>query len=368
MVDYRICSRCVMDTTDPNITFDSHGQCNHCKKAEPRGDQKKRALERLLADIQREGLGRRYDCIAGVSGGVDSSNAVYHAKKLGLRPLAVHVDNGWNTEASTRNVRQLIDRLGLDLYTHTLDWGEFRDLQLSFLKASTPDAEIPTDHAIQAVLYQVAAREGVRYIIAGTNYNTESILPEAWSHGHSDWMYIKSVHRLFGSRTLKAFPHYTLVQYLDYKFRRRIRWINFLDYLDYVRADAVRELTDELGLHEYGGKHRESLYTKFLQGYILPEKFGFDKRRAHLSSLICAGQIDREQALAELRRPAYDPSEVEADMEYVIAKLGITHDQFKNLMSAPPKTFWDYPSYERDSLLYHLYRGAKSLYLRLRRR
>lgn len=344
-----VCTRCVMDTSDPDITFDAAGVCHHChaydEAVRTRVIPDKAKLDALVAEIKAEN--KPYDCIIGISGGVDSTYVAYAARKLlGLKPLAVHLDNGWDSELAVKNIQHVLEKLEIELYTEVLDWDEFRDLQLAFLRASTPDSEIPTDHAIVSVLYQQAKQHGVRFILSGCNVRTESHLPPSWSRGHSDWRYIKELQKQFGTRPLKTFPHRGMVDLVwD---TRTIQWIDILNYLDYKKADALRVLQDELGWQYYGGKHYESIYTRFYQGYILPKKFGFDKRKMHLSSLICSGEITRAEALAELEKPTYPEAMQAEDREYVIKKLGITEADFDDIMSAQPKRFQDYRSYENS--------------------
>jgi N-acetyl sugar amidotransferase len=309
------------------------------------GDAGREKLEQLAAKIRADGKGKPYDCVIGVSGGVDSTYVAYLVKKLGLRPLAIHLDNGWDSELAVKNIEETLKRLGIDLYTEVLDWEEFRDLQSAFLKASTPDSEIPTDHAIVAILGNMAAKQGIKYIIIGNNVRTETHLPRAWSQGHFDWKYIRELHKRFGTRPLKTFPHFG---FFTYYFRMMTQQrIEILNYVGYNKKEALRVLQDELGWRYYGGKHYESIYTRFYQGYILPEKFGYDKRRCHLSSLICSGEVTREQALEELSIPIYSPSMQEEDREYVTKKLGFSDEEFTDIMTAPKKSYWDYPSYGR---------------------
>ena len=350
--NYRICTRCLMDTSDPEIVFDEQGICNHCHDYERSVGQKvlvgetgQKYLEALVEKMKQDGRGKDYDCIIGVSGGVDSTYVAYLVKKMGLRPLAVHMDNGWDSELAVKNIEETLKRLDIDLYTEVLDWEEFKDIQVSMLKASTPDCEVPSDHAISAVLGNMADKLKVKYIISGANVRTETHLPRAWSYGHFDWKYIRSVHKLFGSHPLKSFPYIGFFTY----YRRLLthRRIDILNYIDYNKNIAMHILQNELGWRYYGGKHYESIYTRFYQGYILPSKFGFDKRRSHLSSLICSGEITRDAALQELYKPTYAPSMQEEDREYVVKKLGLTDEQFESIMNAPVKTFWDYPSYSR---------------------
>jgi len=350
MTEYRMCTRCIMDTTDPEITFDENGMCNHCHTYDRLvrehivdGEAGHKRLLKLVDSIERAGRGKKYDCIIGVSGGVDSTYVAYLVKQLGLRLLAVHLDNGWDSELAVKNIEETLKRLGIDLYTEVLDWEEFRDLQAAFLKASTPDSEIPTDHTIVAILGNIAAKLRIKYILIGNNVRTETHLPRAWSQGHFDWKYIRELHKRFGARPLKTFPHFDFfTYYLRMLTQKRIA---ILDYVNYSKKEALRVLQDELGWRYYGGKHYESIYTRFYQGYILPVKFGFDKRRCHLSSLVCSGEVTREQALEELRIPTYSPSMQEEDREYVAKKLGFTDEEFTAIMNAPKKSYWNYPSY-----------------------
>lgn len=345
-----VCSRCVMDTSDPDIVFNEKGVCNHCIRYDaqmeslPKGIDAKQKLDQLIKQIKSDGYDKRYDCIIGLSGGVDSTYVAYLVKEeFGLRPLAVHLDNGWNSTLSIENMRNVIDKLEIDLYTHTIDLDEFRDIQLSFLKASTPDSEIPTDHAIFSLLKQVAKKNNVKYVLNGINIKTESHHALSWSQGHSDFGYIKSVQRKFGTKPIRTFPHGNRLTLLEDLFSKA--WINILNYIDYNKEEAKKIITERLNWQDYGGKHFESTYTKFLQGHILPKKFGYDKRKMHLSSLICAGEISREAALEELKKPPYPLEEQLEDKEILIEKFGITHDDFEDIMTRAPKTYYDYPSY-----------------------
>jgi N-acetyl sugar amidotransferase len=346
---YQICTRCVMDTTDPDIQFDENGVCNHCHEYDLRiskkvftGAEGKRRLDQFVTDIKRDGKNKDYDCVIGVSGGVDSTYVAYKVKELGLRPLAVHLDNGWDSELAVKNIENALKKLNIDLHTYVLDWEEFKDLQVAFLKASTPDSEIPSDHAIFASMCQTAEKIGTKYILMGYNTRTETHLPSAWSQGHLDWKYIKSVHQQFSVTELKTFPHLNLWTY--FRYRSTQKWINILDYLDYIKEDAMDLLQQELGWKYYGGKHYESIYTRFYQGYILPKKFGYDKRKTHLSSLVCSGEMSREEALAELKKEPYPCELQEEDKTYVIKKLSLTDEEFENIMNLPKKTYGDYPS------------------------
>ncbi|HQU35966.1 MAG: N-acetyl sugar amidotransferase [Anaerolineae bacterium] len=367
---YRICTRCLMDTTDPNIVFDENGVCNHChdhdrlmKQKVIAGKAGEEHLQKLVEQMKRDGRGKPYDCLIGVSGGVDSTYVAYLVKKMGLRPLAVHMDNGWDSELAVKNIEETLKRLGIDLHTEVLDWEEFKGLQVAFLRSSTPDSEIPSDHAIWAVLGDLADKLNVKYIVSGFNVRTETHLPRAWSQGHFDWKYIRSVNQLFGRGRLKTFPHIGFFTY----YRRLLthRRVDILNYIDFNKTEAMKILEQELGWRYYGGKHYESIYTRFYQGYILPTKFGYDKRRSHLSSLICSGETTRDAALKELDKPTYQPTMQEEDREYVVKKLGLTDDEFELILNAPKKTFWDYPSYGRvveGPLLKGLYNIGRDWY------
>lgn len=342
-----------MDTSDPEIVFNDDGICNHCtnydaavKKSILGGETGKKYLDSFVQKIKSEGKGKDYDCIIGVSGGVDSSYVAYKVKELGLRPLAVHLDNGWDSEVSVTNIQLLLDKLDIDLFTYVLDWEEFRDLQLAFLKASTPDSEIPSDHAIVASLYLKARELDIRYIINGYNIRTETHLPRTWSRGHFDWGYIKGVNARHGSRPLFSFPHVSFIQRF-FLFPKMFTMFPILNYVDYNKKEAMKVLQDEIGWKYYGGKHYESIYTRFYQGFILPKKFGYDKRRTHFSSLICSGEMNRQEALEQLKEEPYPLNLQQEDKEYVIKKLQLSEDEFEGIMNSPCKSFLDYPSYDK---------------------
>ena len=350
-----------MDTSDPEIEFDERGICNHCRKYDELmqsnlfpAQERQRSLQDLVSRIKESGRKKKYDCLIGVSGGTDSTYTAYLVKNLGLRPLAVHLDNGWDSELAVSNIERTLKKLKIDLYTYIIDWEEFRDLQLAFLMASTPDCEIPTDHAIVAILSQVALRNNMQYIILGVNIATEAILPPRWSCGHGDWKYIKGIHKKFGKIKLRTFPHYNFIQWLFYFYMKYPEFINILDYINYNKKEAIKIIEEKLEWRNYGGKHCESIYTSFFQGYILPKKFRYDKRRAHLSALICSGQITREEALREIEKDQYPSEELKKeDKEYVIKKLRLSEEKFEEIMALPAKQFGDYPSYA-SSVAYKL--------------
>lgn len=343
------CTKCIMDSTDPDIVFDDDGVCSHCHRYERvarqrlmPADVRKRQLDQLVSEIKSAGSGKPYDCIIGISGGVDSTYVAWLVKSLGLRPLAVHLDNGWNSELAVANIEKTLRTLGIDLYTHVIDWEEFRDLQVSFLKASTPDGEVPTDHAIFALLYRLASKNGIRHVITGTNVVTEAILPEKWGYGYFDWRYVKDIHKRFGSARLSTYPHFSIGQLAYYVFIRKIRMVSILNYVEYDKAGAMRLLQDELDWVYYGGKHYESIYTRFYQAYILPQKFNIDKRKAHYSNLVCSGQMTRDEALLHMAEPVCPDEVIAQDREYVIKKLRLSEDDFQKIMKLPNLTFESY--------------------------
>ncbi len=344
---YRICTRCICDTSFPGIRFDSKGVCQYCRIHDqleaiyPQGEEGTRRIERIAERIRRAGRGKPYDCIAGVSGGRDSTYTLYSAVKLGLRPLAVHFDNGWDGEIAVRNIQSACAKLNVDLHTHVADWEEFKDLQIAFLKASVPEAEVPTDVAIHAALHEAAAREGVRYIVLGHSFRTEGIAPKEWTY--MDGRYIGEIRKRFGTKPQKTVPNITLGQFLDYSFIKRIRVIPILNYVRYRHAEVQEILERELGWKYYGGHHHESSYTHFVQSVLFARKFGIDKRRLEYSALVRSGQKAREEALAELRDNPY-PVEQEL-VEYCVNKLGLTMDDWNRIMEERPKSFREYPTY-----------------------
>ena len=366
---YQICTRCIMDTSDPDIVFDSAGYCNHCRGWFQRAEiynlppqERARRLEMLVDEMKRRGHGKDYDCIIGVSGGVDSSFVAIKAKELGLRPLAIHVDNGWNSDKAVGNIKRILEPLHIDLSTLVLNWREFRALQLAFLRASTPDSEIPSDHAIVAAFYAASARHRVGYLLSGINFRTEGVHVRAWSQGHLDSRYIRTVYRTFTGKRLEHFPLIPVSTLVLNIVLHRPRNVFVLDYLDYDKQASKRLLIDKYGWEDYGGKHYESVYTRFYQGWILPHKFGYDKRRMHLSALICSGQMARAEALRQVAEPAYPPEWVDPDKAFVAKKLGISVAEFEAIMAAPKKCYEDYPNLQNHWAFRHgldLYRFLK---------
>ncbi len=370
---YRQCAISVMDTiADPDIRFDEKGICNYYyayKQAEAEkvipAEEGRKKLESIAAEIRAAGEGKPYDCIMGLSGGVDSSYVAWIAKSLGLRPLAVHFDNGWNSELSVKNIENIVSRLGFDLFTYVINWDEFRDLQLAYLKASVVDIEAITDHAIFATLYRLAGEKDIKYILSGTNVQTENTLPRSWIFPKSDHINIQSIHKAYGTRPLKTFPFMDAKVKRYYQQVKGVRSVSILNYVDYNKQ-AVKELIQrELGWRDYGGKHYESIWTRFYQGYILPEKFKIDKRKAHLSDLIFGGQMTKEEALAELQKPIYDPVQLRTDYDFVLKKLGLTDDAFKALMALPPRSHYDFDYEKPIDIRYPILRPFKYLYRKL---
>lgn len=342
----KICSRCISDTSIPGIRFDNRGICNFCKahdelgKQFPLNESGQRKLNKLLDRIKTKGKNKKYDCIAGVSGGTDSTYCLYVAKKLGLRPLAVHLDNGWDSEIAVNNMQKTTAELGVDLRTITCDWDEFKDLQISFLKASVSDVEIPTDIAIISTLFQVAVKEGVHYVLNGHSFRMEGLSPTGWTY--MDGAYIRSVHKSFGGTKLRRFPNLTISALLYYVLVKRIQYVPLLQYIDYRKEDAKKILEAELDWADYGGHHLESIYTRFTINSLLPKKFNIDKRIVEYSAYIRSGQMTREQALKELEQPLPEDDEI---VKYVIERLGLSDEEFEQILSSEPKTFLDYPTY-----------------------
>ena len=351
---YRICGNCIMDTSDSNITFDSRGWCDYCNNyydnilpnwhPDERGA---RALERIVEQIKRDGAGKDHDCLIGISGGIDSSYVTYLAKaKLGLNPLIFHVDAGWNTQQAVNNIERLIDGLKLDLHTEVIDWLEMQDLQLAFFKAQVPHLDTPQDHAFFAALYNFAAKHGFKYVLTGANYSTECVRePIEWHYHASDLRQLKDIHRRFGRRPLRTFPLADILQYkLYYRFVKGVRVVKPLNLVPYIKEQAIQELVDKFGWQRYAHKHYDSRFTRFYEGYWLPTKFGYDKRRAHFSSLILTKQLTRDEALERIAKPAYDAETIAQDFEYVATKLDLSVAELQGLMRGENKTYRDYKS------------------------
>ncbi len=345
------CSFCVMNETAQNIKFDTNGRCNYCLEFAQKYTQFTQKntpaqLNGFVERIKHDGRGKQYDCIVGVSGGVDSSYTLYMAKQLGLRPLAVHLDNGWNSELAVANIANLINGLGVDLYTHVIDWPENRDMQRSFFNAHVVDIELLMDNAMMALNYKMANKFGVKYILAGTNTATEGMsLPPDWNWFKLDKKNIKNIQKKFGTMPIKTHPIMGVWQFVYYEYIRKIKWVHFLNYCDYNKQQALDILQESVNYKPYPYKHYESVFTRFYQGYILPHKFGVDKRLVHLSTLIVSGQMTRTQALEYLATPPYPNREQEAqDKEFVMKKLGFTPQYFDQYIQSPPINHANYGS------------------------
>ncbi len=363
--EYRICNRCIMDTSDPEITFDENGNCSHCNKALDLapitwfpGEAGEKMLQELADRIRKEQKGRDYDCIIGLSGGVDSSYLAYLTKvKLGLRPLVVHVDCGWNSELAVKNIENITRHLNIELHTFVVNWEEMKDLQRAFFKASVMDMDIPQDHAIFAALYRFAEKNRIKYALNGHNYTTEIILPTSWGHQAMDLRHLQAIHDRFGEKRLKEFPTISFFRrFIYYSLIKNIRIISPLNFLNYRKEDAIDVMSRELGWQYYGGKHHESRFTKFFQEYYLPHKFGFSKKRAHLSSLVISGQMTREEALRIMNEKEYTESAINEDLEYVAKKLDWTPEEFCAVIDQPSRGHSEFAS---DDWMFRLGISAK---------
>lgn len=344
-----VCKNCILDSNDdPNLTIDENGYCNHCHWYQSeaaiflkQGKEAETLLADTVAKIKEYGKNKKYDCLIGLSGGVDSSYVAYKAKQLGLRALCVHFDNGWNSEYAVMNIQNIVNKLDFDLYTYVINWEEFKDLQIAYLKASVIDIEVLTDHAIYGTMFKIAKDNDIKYVLGGHNVVTEGILPYHWTYNKKDYINIRAIHKKYGSLKLNTFP------FLDRKMKRfieksGIEFVNYLNWMPYVKDEIKQLLQKELGWKDYGGKHYESIWTRFYQGYILPVKFGVDKRKAHLSTLICSGQMTRLQALEEMKNPPYEETQLKIDKEFVLKKLDLTEEAFSTIMREPIRSHRDF--------------------------
>lgn len=360
------CKNCVMDTTDSAIEFDAEGVCDHCRtfltKVRPAwdtGPAGAAALESMVRAIRKSGEGRDFDCIIGMSGGIDSSYLVYAAKELlGLRPLVFHVDAGWNSQIAVNNIERLVDGLGLDLFTEVIDWEEMKDLQRAFFRSGVPHIDTPQDHSFFATMYKFATEHGVKHILTGANYSTECIRnPIEWMYFQSDSRQIRDIHRQFGERPLKNFPLTSILWHKVWlPYARGIKVLRPLNHLSYVKNEARQLLIDRFGWQPYPQKHFESRFTRFYESYWLPVRFGYDVRKVQFSSLILTGQMTREEALAELAKPSFDEATIGQEIEFVANKLDISVDELMSYMALPKKTYRDYRNQEE---IYRI--GAKAM-------
>jgi len=351
---YHICTNCVMDTTDPEISFDENGVCNHCRKFEtiikPRwfpNDEGRKKLDKIIEQIQIDGKGKEYDCVIGLSGGIDSSYLAYvlRTQYPDLKILAIHIDGGWNSELAVHNIENIVKILDIDLYTGVINWEEMKDLQLAYFKSQLANQDVPQDHAFFATLYGTANKYNIKYFLTGGNFSTESILPSSWGYNAMDATQLRAVHRQFGKIKLKDYATVGFFKRkIYYPYIKKFKIIRPLDFWDYNKEEAKKIIIEKINWRDYGGKHHESRFTKFFQAHWLPTKFGYDKRKAHLSSLIVSGQMTREEAFQELEKPLYNENELREDKEFLAKKMGLSVEEFDEIMLQPNKTFRDYPS------------------------
>lgn len=350
----QICNRCVMDSEVPDIHFNEEGNCNYCedflemmsRTVEPDPIKRKEELNRFVEKVKSDGRGKEYDCIIGLSGGVDSAWVLYQAKKMGLRPLAVHMDNGWNSELAQSNIEGLVRTLDIDLHTHVIDWTEYRELMQAFFDADVVDVELLYDNAMYAVNYQLAAKFNIKWILAGTNKSTEGMrIPRGWNWFKFDRKNIKKIASTKGITHLNTFPSFGVLDFINSEFIRKKKWISFLDMFEYRKEDALITLEKECGYRRYPYKHYESIFTRFYQGYLLPKKFGIDKRKVHLSTLVTTNQMQRTTALDFLTKIPYPTlEELEIDKNYFIKKMLWTDDTLQQYLSRAPKDHLIYGS------------------------
>ena len=353
---YQICTNCVMDTSDSKITFDEKGVCDHCNdfhdnvKPNWHTDERGRAdLEVIVKKIKEDGKDRDFDCLMGMSGGADSSYMLHYVvKELGLRPLVFHVDGGWNSQIAVNNIEVLIDKLGLDLYTEVIDWEDMKAFQVAYFRSGLSNIDIPQDHAFVAKLYEFADKYKIKYILNGGNISTECVRnPLEWIYYGTDMSQIKDIIHKFSDRPLKNYPFSSVLRHKFYlRYIRRIEVVKPLNYFPYIKAEAMNFLKEEYGWEPYPQKHFESRFTRFYEGYWLPEKFGFDTRRVQHSSMILTGQMTREQALKDLEKPALDAETAKREFEYIATKLGMTVEELQKEFDAPNKTYKDYANQE----------------------
>lgn len=350
--NYCICKRCVMDTSDPIISFDEIGICDHCHEFEKfvkpnwiNSEKGEKRLENIIDKIKSSGKNQEFDCLLGLSGGVDSSYMLHLAvKKFGLRPLVFHVDGGWNSELAVHNINVMINKLGLDLYTEVINWEEMKDFQLAFFKSGVPHIDIPQDHAFIATLYQFADKYKIKYILNGGNFSTECVqYPMQYYYYGTDMTQIKDIKKQFGTVKMETYPFSSIFRHKIYlKYIRGINVIKPLNFIPYFKDEALALLEKEYGWKPYPQKHFESRFTRFYEGYWLPERFGFDPRRVQYSSLILTGQMTREQAIEMLKKTAYDPETIDEDFNFIATKLGITREELQGYFTMPKKFYWDY--------------------------
>jgi N-acetyl sugar amidotransferase len=351
----QICTQCVMDSTDSGISFDEHGICSHCLKFETEtrhrwfpNEEGQTRLRQMIDQIRARGRGKEYDCILGLSGGIDSSYMALKIKDWGLRPLVVHVDAGWNSELAVGNIEKIVKHCNYDLHTHVVDWEDMRDLQLSYLRSGISNQDVPQDHIFFSSLYHFAIANDIQYILSGGNIATEGIMADNWHEGSAmDSINLKAIHQRFGEKKLRSYKTISFGEYyVYYPLIKKMRTFRPLNFIPYNKKMAVNELRAAISWQDYGRKHGESLFTKVFQNDYLVRKYGYDKRKPHLSSLIVSGQMTRDEALKELARPLYDPEEREIDLDYFCKKLRISRADYEAFVTGPKSTYYDYPNWE----------------------
>jgi len=350
----KVCTRCVMDTTAIDISFDDRGFCSYCSEFIARSqhiifesnESKQNRLLSLVEEVKSVGRNKPYDCIVGVSGGVDSSWTLVEVKRLGLRPLAVHMDNGWNSELAQNNIGNLVQNLGVDLYTHVIDWEEYRGLMQAFFDADVIDVELLYDNAMHAVNFNLASKYGLKHLLAGSNQATEGMaMPSNWNWYKRDKKNITALAKRNGIKSFDSFPIIGTFDFIWFSLFKKIKWVSFLDFLPYNKAEALDQLEQNYGYKRYPFKHYESVFTRFYQGYILPLKFGVDKRKIHFSTLIISGQMTREQAVSGLNGIAYaSQEELELDRRYFLKKMNWSEVNLEDYINRPGKSHADYPN------------------------
>lgn len=348
------CEKCILNSNDdPDLNLDFNNKCNYCNfydsQVKSIGSllERTKILNKKILEIKKLGSNKKYDCIIGLSGGLDSSYMAYWLCKNGIRPLVIHLDNGWNSELAVQNIQNICEKLNLDLHTHVIDWDEFKDLQLAYLKSSVVDIEVLTDHAIKAIIFKMAKKYNIKYTFSGYNFATEAIMIKDWTFDKSDFRNIKDIAWKHGRiRKFKTFPTLSFWNKIYYRFFLDLQSIHLLNYIDYNTIEAKKTLEQELNWKDFGGKHYESIFTKFYQKYILPKKFNIDKRKLHFSNLICSGQLSREKALDLMNEPLYSDSNLLSEKEFFLKKINLTELEFANIMKYKIRSHNDFKTEE----------------------
>ena len=368
--DYQQCNYCVMDTSDPDIIFNNDGRCNHCidfdQRAKINWFPNKQGHEKISIILNKiKSLKKKsdYDCIIGLSGGIDSSYLAIKMYEFGLNPLVVHVDGGWNSELASNNIESIVKYCNYDLHTHVVDWNEMRDLQLAYLKSGISNQDAPQDHIFFSSIYHFATQNKIKYILSGGNFATEGIFPQNWHNEAMDAINLRAIHKKFGSQPLLKYKTISFFEYYFwYPFFKGLRTLRPLNYMNYNKIEALKELEKKINFKAYKNKHGESKFTKYFQNHYLPIKFGYDKRLPHLSTLIASGQISRDDAISQLKESLYDESELNKDILYICKKLKISREEYEALMKLPNRSYRDYPNWD---FRYKIVKKIQSIYSKL---